>query len=146
MIGILVTDSISCRIYQYQRAHSHLLFLKEINHPEHRLFTRELISDKPGHYQSSHSTRGTYAQAMDPKEVMIDAFAREIAQELDAGRKKNLYDEFIIITPPAMEGLLTQHMNKHVRDRVIKTIHKDWMHLSEKELLEKVKEEAKYPG
>src|SRR5579872_4849254 len=131
----IVFDSNMCRIFKYSKKHRQLETVKELNHPENKLRDIELTSDKPGHYKSSHSTNGSYSQPSDPKEIKIDSFAREIANELDHHRNINAYHKLIIIAAPHMNGLLLKHINKHVEKLISKNIEKDLMHQSNQELL-----------
>lgn len=136
MTWVTVANSNSCRIYCYQKKPSQFILLKEISHPEIKLKKSDyLTSDKPGHYQTNSTARGAYSPHMDPKEAEINRFYHEIAEELDQGRKNNLYKDLIIITPPEMKGLLLKHINKHVADLITKSINKDFQHLSDKEIL-----------
>ncbi len=146
MIWVVNTNTNACHIYHYQKSPAQLTLLKEINHPENRLKKSDfLTSDKPGHYQSDTSNAGgSFAQRTDPKEIAIDDFAREIARELNHGRATNAYENLIIITEPHMNGLLFQHLDKHVKNLVINTIQKDLQHLTDKELLAFLKTDAKY--
>lgn len=146
MIFVVNANTNSCQIYHYDKTHSQLTLVKEMSHPEIKLKASEfLTTDKPGRYQNSTSAGGAYSPRMDPKEVEIDRFSREIALELDKGRKANAYDKLIIITEPHMNGLIFQHLDKHVKDLVINNIQKDLQHMSEKELAEFLKKHAQYP-
>src|SRR5579862_2916652 len=133
---VVNTNSNICRIYHYNKHPAQLTLLKEINHPENKLKSGDLTSDRPGHYQGNKSSRGAYSPSMKAKDVEIENFSREIAKELNQERNKNEYDELIVIAPPHMIGLLNQHINKHVANLVINKIEKNLLHLSEHELLE----------
>ncbi len=148
MIWVVNTNSNMCHIYDYQKNPAQLILLKELNHPENRLKKSDfLTSDKPGHYQSDPShAGGSFSQRTDPKEVAIDDFAREIARELNHGRTTNAYESLVLITPPHMNGLLLQHLDKHVKERVAHTIQKDLQHLTDKELLALLKTNTKFSG
>jgi protein required for attachment to host cells len=135
-----------CRIYQYSKNPEQITLLKEIKHPENKLRDIDLTSDKPGHYKSSSATHGAYSQPSDPKEIRIDAFSREIAKELDHGRNTHAYKNLIIIAPPHMNGLLSQHMNKHIHDLVAHNIEKDLIHMSDHELLSFLRTHTQYPN
>jgi protein required for attachment to host cells len=124
-----------CRIYHYDKHPAQLRLLKEIDHPENKLKSGDITSDRPGHYQSRTSARGAYSPHMEAKEIEIDNFSREITKELNQERIKKEYDELIVIAPPHMIGLLFQHINKHVKNLVINDIKKDLIHLSDHELL-----------
>ncbi len=136
MIWVISANSVACRIFHYEKTPPKLTLLKEIDHPENRLKKEDfLTSDKPGHYKSSASNRGAYSPKTDPKEVEIDNFARQIAKELNLGRNKNAYDKLIIVTDPRMNGLIFQHLDKHIKPFVSNNIHKDLQNFSEHEIL-----------
>lgn len=147
MIWIATANTNTCRIYSYDKNHSKLSLLKEIQHPEMRLKTSDsLTTDRPGHYQANESARGAYSPHRDAKEVKIDNFSREIAEELDQGRKANSYEKLILIASPHMHGLINHHLNKHVKDLVINNIEKDLQHLNARELLDFLQAHAQYPN
>lgn len=133
---VLITNSNDCRIYQYIKKPHQLILIKEIKHPENKLRDTDLTSDKPGHYSTSSSARGAFSQPTDPKEIKIEDFSRSIAKELDSDRNTNAYEKLIVIAPPHMNGLLFQHINKHVQDLIVHNIKKDLLQLNENELLE----------
>ena len=135
MIWVINSNSNTCRIYLYNKAHAKLDLVKEIEHPENRLHTRDLISDGPGKYKTSGGAHGSYSQPSDPKEVKIDSFMRDIAKELNSERTKNSYEKLIVISPSHTNGLLMQHMDKHVKELIISNIQKDLLHLNDRDLL-----------
>lgn len=133
---VVIANSNTCRIYNYTIHPKQLLIYKLIEHPENKMRDIDLTSDKPGRYKSSNAPHSSYDQPSDPKEIKIDTFAREVAKELDHGRTSNLYDNIILIASPSMQGLLFQHMDKHVKSLIINNIGKDIMSLKEKEILD----------
>ena len=146
MIWVATANTNAYRIYNYNKNHSQLSILKEINHPEFKLkMSDSLTTDRPGHFQVGTSARSAYSPHMDAKEVEIDNFSRELAEELNKGRNANSYEKLIIITPPHMSGLIFHHLNKHVKDLVINNIQKDILHLNDREVLEFLKTHAEYP-
>jgi protein required for attachment to host cells len=147
MIWVVNTNSNFCRIYDYHKKPAKLTLLKEISHPENKLKKSEyLTSDKPGRYQTTNTAHGTYSQPSDPKEIAIDNFSREIAQQLNHGRTTNEYKELIIITAPHMNGLLNHHLDKHIKNLITHNIQKDLLHLSDQQLLEFLQTHTQYPG
>ncbi|HEX4046002.1 MAG TPA: host attachment protein [Gammaproteobacteria bacterium] len=145
MIWVVTANTNECRIYSYEKNHAHLVLLKEIAHPELKLKTSDtLTTDKPGHYRANDSARGAYSPHTEPKEVEIAHFSKEIAEELDKGRNANAYEKLIIITPPHMNGLLFQHLNKHVQKMVVNNIQKDLQHLNDREIIDFLKTHAAY--
>jgi len=146
MTWVVTSDSNTCRIFHYIKKANQLTLLKEIRHPENKLRDIDLTSDKPGHYKSSSSTHGAYAQPSDPKEIKVEGFSREIAKELDHGRSTNAYENLIVIAPPHMNGLIFQHINKHVKNLVTHNIEKDVVHLPDQELLTFLRSHTQYPN
>lgn len=145
MTWVVNTSSNTCYIYSYEKSPSKLTLIKEIRHPELQKKTGDfLTSDRPGHYHAGTS-HGAYEPHTDPKSAAIDHFSRDIAAALNHGRTTQAYEKLIVITPPHMQGLLFQHLDKHVRERIINTIQKDLVHLKEKELLEYLHIHTKYP-
>jgi len=133
---LVTTDSNTCRVYDYcVKAHK-LNLVKEITHPENRLKDTDLTSDRAGSYKVSGGAPGAFAQASDPKEIKKEEFSREVAKELDHGRNTNAYGALIVIAPPHANGLLLQHLNKHVKELISHNIKKDLLHLNNKGLLD----------
>lgn len=135
MIWVINSNSNTCRIYQYNKAQAKLDLLKQIQHPENKLHNIDLTTDRPGKYKSSSGAHGAYEPPANTKEVQIDNFMRDIARELNQERNKKSYEKLILIVPSHMNGLLMQHMDKHVKDLVISNIQKDLLHLNDKDLL-----------
>jgi protein required for attachment to host cells len=146
MIWVVNSNTNLCRIYNYHKAPAQLTLFKELHHPEARAKNSDyLTSDKPGKYIGHDTAHGAYAPHTDPKAVEIEKFSREIASELEHARKVKSFEKLIIITPSHMSGLLLNQLDKHVKELVTHKIHKDLLHLSDKELLDYLKENAKYP-
>lgn len=144
MIWVINSNSNTCKIYQYHKPTSKLDLLKQIQHPDAKLRSSELGSDRPGHYNGSGSARGAYSPEHEPKDIVIDAFLRDVARELNAERNKKSYERLILISPAHANGILMQHMDKHVKDLIISNIHKDLLHLNERELLGILEETPNY--
>jgi protein required for attachment to host cells len=132
-----------CRIYHYVKYPAQLTPLHEISHPENKLKSGDMTSDRSGHYKAG-AARGVYSPHMEEKEIYIDNFSREIAKKLNQERINKEYDELIVIAPPHMIGLLFQHINKHVKDLIINSIEKDLLHLSDHELLNFLQAHTQY--
>lgn len=143
MILVVITDSNTAKTYRYEKGKAKVTLLKEITHPASKLKSSELGSDRPGHYKAG-AGRGAYSPHMQPKEVEIDTFAREIAKELNHERVLNEYDGLIVISPPHMMGLLEQHFDKHVKELILNAISKDLMHYTDRELVEFLKDNTQF--
>jgi len=141
MKWIVTANTNDCCIYEYHD--NDLKLIKQISRPENKLKDSELSSDKPGRYNSSNSTGGgAYAPHTEIEDVQDNNFAREVAIELNEARNKNKYRELVIIMPAQIEGLFLNHLNSKVKELIEHTIQKNIMHLSEKELLDYLSENA----
>jgi protein required for attachment to host cells len=138
---IVISNTNTCKIYQYNKVPYNLSLIKEIHHDENRLKDIDITTDKSGHYQNSSSGQGSFVPQSDPKEVQIDTFSKEIADELDKARNVNAYGHLIIIAAPRMYGFLNQHLNKHVKALVKQDIQKDIISFSDNELEHFLKKE-----
>lgn len=133
---VLLLNSNTCRLYKLSTKPYQLTVIKEILHPASKLRDIELTSDKPGRYKAADMAHGTFTQPTDPKEIQIEDFSREVAKALNHDRTIEAYNKLIVIAPPHMNGLLFQHLNKHVKELVTHNIKKDILHLTEPELID----------
>ena len=134
MKRVIAANSNHCCIYDYYDKKHQLQLIKEFDHPENKLKDHELLCDRPGHYQTTHTNRGAFSQTCDPAQVNIDNFARELARELNKERLHHEYTELVLIMSPQMEGLLAHHLSKQVSALIRHTIQKNMMHCTEAEL------------
>lgn len=141
VVWLIVANSETCKIFDYKKNEHQLTLVKKLNHFQSKLKGSELISDRPGHYQTYSTARGTYSSNEDPKEVEFEKFSREIAHELDKARKANQYNHLTLIAPPHMTGLINLHLDIHVKNCIKNNLIKDYVKLTERELLEMLKKE-----
>lgn len=134
MKRVILANSNTCGIYDYKKP-TELTLVKTIECPENKLKDRELVSDRPGHYNTSSSARGTYEQASDPEKILIDNFAKKLADTLNKWRNEHEFHELVVIMPPHMEGLFLLHLDKEVYKMIKKTLQKNLMNLNQHELL-----------
>ena len=140
MIMVANLNSSICKFYFYNKSLSQLTLGKTLEHEQSREKNSELSSDKQGHYKSNTSNRGAYSPHLEPKEVEILTFVREISRGLDQFRNNHLFDSLIIIAPAHVSGVLHKHINKNVKDLVSHHISKDLVKISDKDLLKFLKE------
>jgi len=134
MAWIITINGSKCCIYDFQKKSHQLKLINEITNPTSKLKNSDLISDEPGHQTTGGSARGACEWPNNPKEVEFDRFARKLAEELEVGRVTHKYTELIIAASPHINGLLNQHLNKHINQLVIANIKKDLISLTEQEL------------
>ncbi|KTD17060.1 host attachment protein [Legionella jordanis] len=143
MKWIVTANSNDCRIYNYEQKSHQLKLIKEMKAPENKQKTSEIVSDRQGRYQTMGPGHGAYSQPTDPEEIQIDNFARKVAHELEHGRTHQDYDGLVFIMGSDIEGLVEQHLNKNVKNMIKKNIHKNMMHLNERELSDYLKDHLK---
>lgn len=115
-IFILVANASEAHLYEAKNIHcKDLTKTKTLTHPESRTKGRELISDRPGHYQTNHSARSAYEKCK-PQETQAEYFAIELCEELNKNRTHNNYEKLIIIAPPKFYGRMQKHLDKHVTE------------------------------
>lgn len=137
MIWVVIANSSDCRIYNYEKKDKKLSLIKEIAHPEGKMKGTDLVSDRSGHYNgSTPDAGGAYSPRKTPKEIVNEEFARHVAKELEAARSTEDYKELILVAGPEMNGLLSQHLSKHVKDCIISNIKKDLNNLPDHELIQ----------
>jgi len=135
---ILVANASEATLYQSENLRKKaLILLKTFQHPESREKDADLVSDQPGHFNTSHKARGAYEKS-DPKEIEVDNFARELCEKLDAGRRTNQYNTLLLIAAPSFHGLLNKHLNQHQ----IEVLHipKDYTKCKEDALIQHIQE------
>lgn len=135
---ILVANSAEAKLLTSENLRTgDLKLLRELNHPDSRKKTGDLISDKPGHYKTDGGMRGAYTKT-DPKEVEAKHFALQLAHELKAGWDQNQYKHLVIITPAHFYGLLGKYLDSHLADII--HISKDYTRYPLAKLAESLKE------
>ena len=137
---ILVANSTSAKLYSREDDQAELELSSQFEHPQSRQKGSDLVSDRPGHFQSKGTGHGAFVATSDPKENEAAHFANELAHMLDKGRKDNKYDKLVIVAPPHFCGLLNKQLDKHVQDKISGTVHKDYTHEEARALLSHLQE------
>lgn len=133
---LVVLNSETCKIYDYHKGQKKLIPIKELHHYQSTLKGRDLITDRPGHYQTYSTARGSYTSNESPQEIEFEKFAIEIANTLDVARKSNQCEQLLIIAPPHMTGLINHHMPPQLKKNIKSSIVKDYVNLNDHDLLE----------
>ena len=131
---ILVANASTARIYSNNGPKKGLKLVKELNHPESRQKSSELVTDRPGHMQGFGNGHGSRQPATTPKEYEIEKFALEIAKELDHGRSTNDFDRLIMVASSPFIGTINSRLSDHVRSKVSDTVEKDYTRANDREL------------
>lgn len=93
-------------------------------------------SDRPGRVRESV---GTARHAMEPRQDPHDAaklaFARHVADRLEAAATAGQFAHLLIVAPPAFLGQLRQALGDATRPRVIGSLNKDLAHETLREVV-----------
>lgn len=147
MVWVVIANTNDCKIYHFQKSPAQIRLLKELSQSENKLKARDyLTTDRPGHYHTNESGRGSFSPHNEPKQVEYDNFARHIAEALNAARNAQEFEELIMVAEPHMHGLIDLHLDKHVKNMITHTLQKDLLKMPEKELLSYLLQNTRYSG
>ena len=106
-----------------------------ISDPAAHLHDRDFSSDRPGRgHAKARGTRHAFGGENDPRHREAMSFARRIARRLDDARRKDEYDDLVVVAGPMFLGLVRQELSGPTRARVVSEVHKDLVHSSVEEL------------
>ena len=131
---VLVANASRADLYVNHGPHTGLELLEHDLHPESREMDTDLVSDRPGHYQTDGGAHGAFSQPTDAKVHEEDKFAAELAHTLETGRTANRYKRLILVASDPFMGKLKQHLTEHVHALVTDTVEKDYTLIATEEL------------
>lgn len=93
--------------------------VEDIDHPDGRLHTSQLGTDRPG--QTSDSAHG-HPHAFEPHETIAEheahSFAKAIAHRLHAASNARRFDALVLVAEPRFLGLLRAALDHATQQRV----------------------------
>lgn len=133
---ILIANASQARLFKSEKPYHEIELIKEFNHPESRAKTSDLVTDNNGRIlnRGRSSPSSVYQEPTSPKEVEMERFAHELAEQLNSGRTSNQFSGLVLIAPSQFHGLLSKFCNNHVRNLIIRTIDKDYTKFKERDL------------
>ncbi|HEY0720166.1 MAG TPA: host attachment protein [Gammaproteobacteria bacterium] len=137
---VLVANGSQARIFNLDEPKKSITLIKEFTHPESRMKTDKLSSDRSGHFMSSGTQgSGSFNEAIDPKSYEFERFAMELAKALDEGRAANKFGKVVLVASPHFLGLIKQNMSEQLSKAISHTIQKDYTAVTERDMLEQLK-------
>ncbi|MCG2633523.1 MAG: host attachment protein [Gammaproteobacteria bacterium] len=136
---IVVADSAIAYIYRQVDGPERLQLLETLVHPESREKGSELSSDRPGHQPGKGSGHGALVQKQSPKAYESARFAAEVADYLDAARRRNQLGALSLVASPGFLGELSGKLDSGLEPLIENRLDRDLTHLSLPELIERVK-------
>jgi len=127
---VLVCDASRAKIFLATRREDDWKLLEDIKHPAGRETSQELHpSSPPGRMQVSRSVgarRSSMEPHTTPKDAEVERFAKHLASRLDAAIGQHLMDDFVLVAPPHLLGVLRQSFApetvKHLKNSVDKDL------------------------
>ncbi|MFZ0219182.1 MAG: host attachment protein [Candidatus Aquirickettsiella sp.] len=140
MIWVISLNSSLGHIYTYESKDHRLMLLESLENPSAKLKESDLVSDRPGHYQTMHSAKGAYEAPTSPHEVELDHFTKILADFLKKGLDKHQYKQFILCSAPHVGGVLLNNLDKQVKQALLVNIKKNFVEENESVLINYLKE------
>ncbi len=115
------------------KRNSHYL-VESLEHPKGCLKGIQLISDRPGHYQTPTTSRGNFGETLTPHEIELSQFAKQIGDFLEEGRKDLQFNHLVICAEPRFYGILMKKLSLPLKKLLMHSILKDYIPLGMKKL------------
>jgi len=132
---ILVADSGMAKIYKTDAALDALELVHEQANPAGRKTRTELETDRPG--MQRNSLGGTHGLGGDTNTPRHESgqFARELCKFLQKEHQVGNFDSLMLVAPPHFLGDLREHLGKECQQTLAKTVNKDLVRSSTKDIL-----------
>jgi protein required for attachment to host cells len=128
-IRIVVADQAEAVFYDSPSLQATPREIGRITDPAAHQHNRDLVSDRPGRsYESVGGARHAIDSENDPRQIEAVRFARRIARRLDEARRKDEFEELIVVAGPPFLGLVRKQLSRPTRARVVHEIRKDLVH------------------
>lgn len=141
---LLIANGAKANIYSYTGRFKSLAALPdgELSHPHPP--SRDLTSSDRGRVlNTARGERSALEPTTDPHDYEKHRFVKEIAEFLDKHREQ--FHDLVIAAAPDTLGDLRQTIDKQVAAKVSSEIDKDFTHVEQRELADKLRSEV-YPG
>jgi len=128
-LRIVVADQAEAIFYDSASLEAAPREVARISDPQAHLHARDFSSERPGRsYESVGEARHSIMREDDPRRREAVKFARRIARRLDEARRKDEFEQLIVVAGPAFLGLMREEMSRPTRARVVHEVHKDLVH------------------
>jgi protein required for attachment to host cells len=125
-----VANQAGARIFEHPAAGAGLTLVEEIDHPEGRLKSREIDTDRAGAaFESAAPGVRAMGREESAHERVAADFARKLAATLTASRNGGRFDQLVIVADPHLLGLLRRAMDVPTSSRIKRTLPKNLAHV-----------------
>lgn len=125
-IWVLVADSSRARLFCAEKALAPLQEVQSFVHPESRVRTQDLVTDRQGRSMGNNRTMD---HDVEPKKQEAMAFAKQLSEHLKNGRHQGHFKKLYITASPAFLGLLRDKLDPKTAQLVVEAISKDFTQL-----------------
>lgn len=123
---VIVANQVEAQIYVSRGLPWDIDLIKTLVHEEGAAYARDLVSDAPGR---SHDRMGSGRHAMEPstgvKEESLRKFVKEVTGFIETAHFEHKFDNLVILSAPAVLGVIRKNMGNGLTNTVIKEIPKD---------------------
>lgn len=142
---LVVADNSRARFFSTDTHKGPIKELESIVHAEARLHEHKITSDLPGRGSGQGGDgRHAYEDETSTKDQENINFAKAIANELDAARKRDKFKQLILVAAPGFLGNLRNQLSAQTQKMTCFELAKNLSHLSVKEIREHLPE--RLPG
>lgn len=131
---ILVAHRGGARLFESKQPGEDLSLLHDIPHPEGRLKSKDLGTDKPGRSVDSHGTRHAFVQEQEPAAHVTEQFSKQLSGLLDDGRTQHRYSNLVLVAEPHFLGILRAALSRETAALVTAVVNKDLGHVEPRDI------------
>jgi protein required for attachment to host cells len=123
---IVIADGSRARIFSHRSGEPGLAAVRDLDDPQARQPTRNLVSSGPGHSQeSANAAHHAIEPKHDPHEEAEHAFLRRLAGSIAAEAAGTAFNRLVIAAPPRAMGVLRQELSPAARAKLVAEVTKD---------------------
>ena len=123
---VLVANRSNASLFKTRGPHVDPELVRRFDHPEGRLKSGEIDSDRPGRaFDRKGGARHALSNEESPVERVAHEFALQLAKHLDHARENGEFDELGLIASPRMLGHLRTALSEPTRALVYGELDKD---------------------
>ena len=137
-VRVIVADQSEARFYDMSGMDAQLQPAGRLVDPDGHAREQELAAERGARgferIAAEQSRKATFASRSAEPRPRKDAamrFARQVAAELDAARRKEGFDRTVLVAGPAFIGLLRSALSASVRATLVAEVRKDLVHEDE---------------
>lgn len=140
---VVLADRTRASIRRQRTAHGAFEHVEDLDHPEGRLHSAQLGTDRPGQtVDSSHGRPHAFSPHETMEEHAAHTFARTIAHRLTAAGNARRFDALVLVAEPRFLGLLRAALDHSTQQRVRGEIRKHLIGATDADIAQHLEGEA----